>query len=93
MICGILGLIFALPVAGPILAIVFGSMGKKQIAASEGREGGQSMASSGVVMGWIGLPLNLIGIALFFLVFRAVTDTARDVIENLPSILPTITPT
>ena len=89
MICGIVGLVFVLPVAGPILAIIFGTMGKKQIAASEGREGGESMASAGVIMGAIGLPLNIIGIALFFVFLNAVTDTAEQFIDIFPTITPT----
>jgi uncharacterized protein DUF4190 len=65
MVLGILGayLITA------ILALVFGYKAKRQIDASEGRQGGRGMAIAGIVLGWVMLPLsiaNLVWIVYFF---------------------------
>ena len=48
---------------GSILAIVFGNMAKKEIAARG--EGGLGLAKAGVIIGWIGLGI----VGLYFLVF------------------------
>lgn len=40
---------------GSILALVFGSVAKKQIDRSAGRQGGRGMAIAGVVLGWVGI--------------------------------------
>jgi hypothetical protein len=40
---------------GSVLALVFGSVGKHQIARSAGRQGGRGMAITGMVLGWLGL--------------------------------------
>jgi len=40
---------------GSILALVFGYIAKRQIAASNGTEGGGGMATAGIVLGWIGV--------------------------------------
>lgn len=40
---------------GSILALVFGYSAKKQIRESGGRQGGDGMATAGIVLGWIGV--------------------------------------
>jgi hypothetical protein len=47
---------------GSILAIVFGNMAKKEIAARG--EGGLGLAKAGIIIGWIGLA----GVVLYVLV-------------------------
>jgi hypothetical protein len=47
---------------GSILALVFGYSAKGQIDASGGRETGRGMAVAGIVLGWVGLGLILLGI-------------------------------
>jgi hypothetical protein len=64
----IFGLLFCIPIIAPILAIVLGALGLRDIGRSEGRLKGQGLAIAGMVTGGIGLvilgPLVLIGIAL-----------------------------
>src|SRR6476660_4332585 len=39
---------------GSILALVFGYRAKKQIATSNGRQGGGGIAGAGIILGWVG---------------------------------------
>jgi hypothetical protein len=68
LIAGILGLTF-FPLLGCIVAIITGSMAKKEIRESSGALGGDGMATAGLVLGWIGIGLSLIGLCIggFFL--------------------------
>jgi hypothetical protein len=71
LIAGILGLTF-FPLLGSIAAVITGNIGRKEIAASGGLETGAGMAQAGLIMGWIGIGLGVLGIcfacALFVLV-------------------------
>jgi uncharacterized protein YqhQ len=71
LIAGILGLTL-FPFLGSIVAVITGNIGRKEIAASAGAETGDGMAKAGVIMGWIGVALGVVGIcfacALFVLV-------------------------
>lgn len=40
---------------GAILAVIFGHVAKRQIAASEGTQSGRGIAIAGLVLGWIGI--------------------------------------
>jgi Domain of unknown function (DUF4190)/Protein of unknown function (DUF2510) len=51
MVLGILWLYWI----GSVLALIFGYIAKRQIATSQGREGGRGMAIAGIVLGWIGV--------------------------------------
>lgn len=51
MILGILWIYWI----GSILALIFGYMAKRQIAASGGTQAGSGMATAGIVLGWIGM--------------------------------------
>jgi len=53
LVLGILG-IYPLWVIGPILALVFGFVGKSQIERSHGAQKGRGMAIAGIVLGTIG---------------------------------------
>jgi hypothetical protein len=68
LVLGIAGFV-AMPVIGPILALVFGYVGKGQIDRSAGRESGRGFAVAGIVLGWVGIGLALaaaiVGIAFF----------------------------
>jgi len=91
LICSIVGVLFLLPVIGPILGIVFGNMAKKQIAASQGREGGENLAQAGVVLGWIGIVLNILiagAILALFVGALAFLSGTAEVLENLPTPTP-----
>jgi Domain of unknown function (DUF4190)/Uncharacterised protein family UPF0547 len=58
MILGIVWLYWV----GSILALVFGYIAKGQIEKSNGRETGRGMAIAGIVLGWVGVGLLIIGI-------------------------------
>jgi hypothetical protein len=61
---------------GSILALVFGYMARKQIAASNGRESGSGIAAAGIVLGWIGIGVAIAFIFVFFIsVNAALTDS------------------
>ncbi|MDQ4057957.1 MAG: DUF4190 domain-containing protein [Actinomycetota bacterium] len=91
LICSIVGVLFILPVIGPILGIVFGNTAKKQIGQSQGREGGENLAQAGVILGWIGIGLNVL-VFLFFLVLIvglfSFVDSTGEIIERFPTITP-----
>lgn len=53
-----------------ILALVFGMIGKKEIDASAGTQGGRGMAIAGIVLGWVGIGFALIGL-LFIIILGA----------------------
>ena len=69
LVSGILGWTI-LPVLGSIVAIVTGHMAKNEIRESNGRIGGDGLATAGLILGYLSLGLGLIGlcIGLFFLV-------------------------
>ncbi|MDA0184728.1 DUF4190 domain-containing protein [Solirubrobacter phytolaccae] len=64
LILGICALVICSPICGP-LAIIYGNKGKREIDASGGRLTGRGMAQAGVVMGWIGIALTVLGILAF----------------------------
>ena len=91
LICSIIGVLFILPVIGPILGVVFGNTAKKQIAQSQGREGGENLAQAGVILGWIGIGLNILVFLFFLLLFVglfAFLDNTGEIIEQVPTITP-----
>ncbi len=65
LIAGICGL-SVIPLIGSVVAVITGMMAKKEIARTG--EDGSSMATGGLILGWIGVGLIVAG-ALFFLLF------------------------
>lgn len=63
LVCGILGW-SVLPVIGAILAVVLGHMAKNEIKASSGSLGGDGMATAGLVLGYAGIGLAVLGTML-----------------------------
>ena len=59
LIFGILSYV-ALPILGPIVAIVAGHMAKNEIRRSHGQLGGSGMATAGLVLGYIQIVLLLL---------------------------------
>lgn len=55
----VLGLVWV-PLAGPILAIVFGVVAKRQIKTAPGGQGGNAMASWGIALGCLGIVASII---------------------------------
>jgi Domain of unknown function (DUF4190) len=60
MVLGILWLYWI----GSVLALIFGYVARGQIKRSEGRESGGGMAVAGIVLGWIGVAIFLLGVVL-----------------------------
>ena len=59
----VLGIVWAMGI-GSILALVFGYIGRNQIDGSGGRETGRGMAIAGIVLGWVGVGVLLLMIAM-----------------------------
>lgn len=54
---------------GSVLALVFGHQARDEIEESRGIEGGRSLATAGIVLGWTGIGLTI----LFVVVYAALT--------------------
>lgn len=52
---------------GSILALVFGYVARKQIDESQGAQSGRGMAIAGIVLGWIGIAVIALLIAVLTL--------------------------
>jgi hypothetical protein len=73
LICGILSWSF-LPFAGAVVAVILGHMAKADIRQSEGRLGGDSLATLGLLLGYANLAIAALGIILLvFLVVLGIT--------------------
>lgn len=71
LIASILGLVQILPVIGPIGGLIMGYIAKRQIAESRGAMGGDGLAKAGIIIGWIGVAIIILGICIavaYFLV-------------------------
>ncbi|HEX6384260.1 MAG TPA: DUF4190 domain-containing protein [Anaerolineae bacterium] len=51
------GIVF---IVGSVVAVVSGHIGRRQIRQSGGLQGGDSLALTGLVLGWIGIAVNLL---------------------------------
>lgn len=62
LVAGIAG--FFLPVVGPVTAIVSGHVARDEIRKSRGRLGGDALAKTGLILGyiWVGLTLLMVGV-------------------------------
>ncbi len=60
LVLGIVGLLTCGCLIGSILAIVFGSMAKKEIAASGGAKSGAGLAQAGFILGIVGVALAVL---------------------------------
>jgi hypothetical protein len=63
LISGILGLTFV-PFIGSIIAVITGSMARKEIRESAGMLAGDGLATAGLVLGWIGVGLTVLGVCI-----------------------------
>jgi hypothetical protein len=63
LIAGIVGLTL-LPIIGSIAAVVTGYMARKEINASAGAISGNGLALAGLIMGWIGVALSIVGLCI-----------------------------
>lgn len=60
LIAGILGLTL-LPIIGSIAAVILGYLARNEIRDAGGTLGGDGLATAGLVLGWIGVGLAVIG--------------------------------
>ncbi len=63
LIAGILG-ITLFPFIGSIIALITGYMARKEIRESGGALAGDGLATGGLVLGWIGVGLGVLGICI-----------------------------
>ncbi len=64
-----------LPLIGAIVGVITGTMAKNQIAQTG--EEGEGLAKAGVIIGWIGIGLTVIGLGFFiFFVVIAASSTS-----------------
>ena len=78
---------------GSIVAVVTGHMGRKQIEESDGMQGGDSLAMFGLILGWVGIALNLIMLCLVILAVFGLTlmgpeigSVFSDIVRELESV-------
>jgi hypothetical protein len=83
LVLGILGLVFC-PFVCSIAALVLGYSARGEIDASGGRQGGRSNATAGIVLGWIGVGLCILGVIAFAVLVAAAGD-AGSTISSSPS--------
>jgi hypothetical protein len=60
LVSGILGFV-ALPIVGSIVAIITGIMARGETRSLPPRASGDGMATAGVIMGWVGIGLWVVG--------------------------------
>lgn len=61
LIAGILGLTL-FPVLGSVVALVTGYAARSEIRGADGAIGGEGLAVAGIVLGWIGVGMLLLGL-------------------------------
>lgn len=85
LIAGIIGWTAA-PFLGSVVAIVTGHIAKKEIKERMGREGGDGMATAGLVMGYLQLIPTVFCVCSFF-VFPPVAAVIYSIFENLTQLI------
>jgi hypothetical protein len=61
LVLGILGFLCCIPFVPSVLAVVLGGRSREKIRASGGTLAGDSMAHTAVILGWIGIGLDVVG--------------------------------
>ena len=72
LVCGIGGFVL-LPVVLSVLALVFGHQARREIRERPG-EGGEGLATAGIVLGWIGVALGAVAIVFFIFAIAVVSS-------------------
>ena len=70
LVLGIAGF-FVIPLIPSVLAVIFGKRAKDEIRANSSI-GGDGLATAGVVLGWIGIALCVLGVVVLLLILAAV---------------------
>ena len=73
LILGILGLVFC-PLLASIAALIVGYQARTEIDQSQGYQGGRGLAVAGIVLGWVGVGLVVLGIVLLLALAAAGTS-------------------
>lgn len=63
LVAGILGISF-FPLIGSIVAVIIGPMARREIRESRGALSGDGLATAGIVLGWIGIALSVVGLCI-----------------------------
>lgn len=63
LIAGILGLTL-FPIIGSIVAVITGMMARREIRETEGALGGEGVATAGLILGWIGVAMLVLGLCI-----------------------------
>src|SRR4051812_42438050 len=77
LILGIAGLVVC-PFVCSILAVVFATQARAEIEESRGRLSGAQNAQVGLILGWVGIAISTIGIAIVVLFFIASAPMLND---------------
>lgn len=65
LVCGIAAyVVFFASVILVILAVVFGHLARRQIRASGGVQRGNGLAMAGLILGYIGIGLTIVGVVI-----------------------------
>ena len=68
MICSIAGLMMCLFV-GQIIGIVLGYSARNEIRASQGMLTGEGFATAGIIIGWIGIGIDILLVLFYAVIF------------------------
>jgi hypothetical protein len=68
LIAGILGLTLV-PTIGSVIGLILGYMARNRINESGGTIGGAGLAKAGIILGWIGIGLTVLGVCLAVAIF------------------------
>jgi hypothetical protein len=70
LIASLLGLT-VFPLIGSVIGVITGHMAKSEIARSGGTLGGQGAATWGLILGYVGIGLSVLGLCAFGVLFLA----------------------
>ena len=62
---------------GAVLAIVFGFIARSQIKRSQGTQRGEGMALAGIIIGFVGIAIAIVGIILIAAVVHACNNSGN----------------
>ncbi len=71
LIASIMGLTL-LPTIGSVIGLILGYMARNQIRDSGGTIGGDGLAKVGIILGWVGVTLTVLGVCLVILAWVGV---------------------